>query len=58
MEVCNNNHIMIVVRHFLRLVADILNDVALFLELLAPLFPFMFMMIICAASAAKVTPII
>lgn len=34
--------------------ADILNDVALFLELLAPLFPFMFMMIICAASAAKV----
>ena len=37
-----------------RLVADILNDIALFMELLAPLIPFLFLTIVCVASAAKV----
>lgn len=39
---------------FWRLVADILNDVANFLELLAPLFPSVFLLIVCSASVAKV----
>lgn len=37
-----------------RLVADILNDVATFLELLAPLFPTLFLYIVCVASISKV----
>lgn len=37
-----------------RLVADILNDVATFLELLAPLFPALFLYIVCVASVSKV----
>lgn len=37
----------------LRLVADILNDVALCLELLAGLIPGLFMTIICIAGATK-----
>ena len=37
-----------------RLVADILNDVATFLELLAPLFPSIFLYIVCMASISKV----
>lgn len=37
-----------------RLVADILNDVATFLELLAPLFPTIFLYIVCVASVSKV----
>ena len=37
-----------------RLVADILNDVATFLELLAPLFPSVFLYIVCVAGVSKV----
>lgn len=36
-----------------RLVADILNDIALCLDLLAPIFPVLFMTIICASSVTK-----
>ena len=38
-----------------RLVADILNDIALCLDLLAPIFPVLFMTIICASSVTKVS---
>lgn len=41
---------------FWRLVADIMNDLANFLELLAPLFPAFFLFIVCAASVSKVSP--
>lgn len=40
---------------FWRIVADILNDLANFLELLAPLFPQLFLLIVCCASVSKVT---
>lgn len=36
-----------------RLVADVLNDVGHFLELLAPLFPQLFLFIVCTASISK-----
>lgn len=39
---------------FWRLIADILNDLANFLELLAPLFPSFFLPIVCSASVSKV----
>ena len=39
---------------FWRLVADILNDLGNFLELLAPLFPAVSLLIVCSASVAKV----
>lgn len=38
-----------------RLVADILNDLGTFLELLAPLFPHLFLAIVCAASISRVS---
>ena len=38
---------------FWRLIADILNDFATFLELLAPLFPPFFLLIVCCASISK-----
>lgn len=38
----------------IRLVADVLNDLATFLELLAPHFPYFFLLFICAASVSKV----
>ena len=41
-----------------RLVADILNDIALCLDLLAPIFPMLFMTIICASSVTKVCIVI
>ena len=40
-----------------RLVADVLNDIGLCLELLAPLFPSIFLLIVCMASVTKVTMI-
>ena len=40
--------------HTYRMVADILNDVATLMELLAPLFPAIFLYIICIASVSKV----
>ncbi|XP_004706062.1 RUS family member 1, partial [Echinops telfairi] len=36
-----------------RLFADILNDVAMFLEIMAPMYPFCFTMIICTSNLAK-----
>lgn len=36
-----------------RLVADIMNDVAIFLDLLAPLFPFFFLLIVCVSSLSR-----
>ncbi|XP_065913604.1 RUS family member 1-like isoform X2 [Dysidea avara] len=36
-----------------RFVADILNDTAIFLELLSPLFPTLFLPIVCTASVTK-----
>jgi hypothetical protein len=36
-----------------RLFADVLNDVAIFIELLAPIFPAIFVLIACLASVAK-----
>ena len=39
---------------FWRLIADILNDLANFLDLVAPIFPGMFLPIVCSASIAKV----
>ena len=41
---------------FWRLIADILNDFANFLELIAPLFPAFFLLIVCCASVSKVQP--
>lgn len=38
---------------FWRLIADILNDLANFFELLAPLFPGLFLLIVCSASVSK-----
>ena len=38
-----------------RLVADVLNDVGHFLELLAPLFPHLFLFIVCTASISTVS---
>lgn len=40
--------------YHIRLVADVLNDLATFLELLAPHFPYFFLLFICAASVSKV----
>ena len=39
----------------LRLVADIMNDVGTFLELLTALFPYFFSLIVCLASVSKVS---
>lgn len=41
---------------FWRLIADLMNDLATFLELLAPLFPSLFLLIVCCASVSKVRP--
>jgi hypothetical protein len=49
---------MKIIKFWYRLVADILNDVATFLELLAPLFPTLFLYIVCVASLSKVCYII
>lgn len=42
---------------FYRFVADILNDCALFLELISPLFNHMFTPLLCLANVLKVTHI-
>lgn len=39
---------------FLRLVADVLNDIAMFMEILAPNFPTCFTLIVCSAGIFKV----
>ena len=39
----------------LRLVADVLNDVGKFLELLAPVFPHLFLFLVCTASVSSVS---
>ena len=38
----------------LRLVADVLNDVGIMLDLLAPMFPGVFLLIACVASLSRV----
>uniref|UniRef100_A0A4W5LW14 RUS family member 1 n=1 Tax=Hucho hucho TaxID=62062 RepID=A0A4W5LW14_9TELE len=38
---------------FLRLVADVLNDIAIFMEILAPNFPMCFTLIVCSAGIFK-----
>ncbi|XP_047569063.1 RUS family member 1 isoform X2 [Lutra lutra] len=38
-----------------RLFADILNDVAMFLEIIAPIYPIFFTMIVCTSNLAKET---
>ncbi|XP_032698596.1 RUS1 family protein C16orf58 homolog isoform X2 [Lontra canadensis] len=38
-----------------RLFADILNDVAMFLEIMAPIYPIFFTMIVCTSNLAKET---
>ena len=50
---CSNGYLT-TKQYLYRLVADILNDVATFLELLAPLFPTLFLYIVCVASLSKV----
>lgn len=39
---------------FLRLFADILNDIAMFMEILAPYFPAFFTLIMCVSGIFKV----
>ena len=41
-----------------RLFADILNDMAIFMEILAPSFPWMFTPIVCTAGVCKVSVVI
>ena len=41
-----------------RFIADILNDTAIFLELISPMFPAIFLLILCIASVTKVTMVI
>ena len=38
-----------------RLVADVLNDVGRFLELVAPSFPHIFLLLVCLASVSSVS---
>ena len=44
-----------ILRYFFRLFADILNDIAIFLEILAPSFQSMFTVIVCTAGVFKVS---
>ena len=38
-----------------RLAADVFNDLAIFLELLAPFFPGFFLLIVCSATLSRVS---
>ncbi len=51
--VCCQGHVLIYDFNY-RLVADVLNDLAMFLDLLAPIFPHLFMLIICLSSVTRV----
>ena len=60
MDIVQVKHYMlhITLAHSHRFIADILNDMAIFLELISPMFPAIFLLILCIASITKVTMVI
>lgn len=53
-SLCSMMHFNRFFYYFCRLFADILNDIAMFMEILAPYFPAVFTLIMCVSGIFKV----